>query len=357
MKVKEKWKTFERLVGAINAAEQRGAVVKWSEKINGRQFDVTVRFKHGLYEFLTVVECKDHSKPVPAEKVDALVTKARDAGADKAVMVAASGFQAGAVEVARRHNVQLFTLKTLAETPEGKLTDELTPVLCVFGFRFQEADSNGVIAIPEETGILRMSLRDNKIQGPSIDTTPEQVIDDVLDRVTQLATAMPQRFEVKYPVGTVLVHSNTGVRVPISTFSFHFCLVAVSELLTTEGLGVDRYLSGSIYKLEEPLASEARTIDTSKLRHGFDTTLMPGKYYINPNLQFSYYCQAVIEDLATMVLVESYQLRNLIQVTFAIQQDWWSQFVEITNEAEIERLHQMYEAYLNYPRPNPSDEK
>ena len=79
----KKWKMFERIVAAIHVAEQRGATVQWGETIKGRQFDVTVRFKHGLYEYLTVVECKDYGRPVPAEKVDALVTKSRDAAATK----------------------------------------------------------------------------------------------------------------------------------------------------------------------------------------------------------------------------------------------------------------------------------
>jgi hypothetical protein len=159
----KKWKMFERMVAAIHMAEQKGASVKWDEKIKGRQFDVTIRFKHGLYEYLTVVECKDYSKPVPAEKVDALVTKSRDAGADKAIMVSASGFQEGAIEVAKRHGVQLFTLKTLSSVSEDAITDAMTPVLLIYDFRFQEEGKNLELAIPEEPGVLRMSLRDKKI--------------------------------------------------------------------------------------------------------------------------------------------------------------------------------------------------
>jgi hypothetical protein len=53
------WKLFEKIVAAIHHAESRGAKVVWNDKINGRQFDVTVRFLHGLYEYLTVIECKD----------------------------------------------------------------------------------------------------------------------------------------------------------------------------------------------------------------------------------------------------------------------------------------------------------
>src|SRR2546429_35788 len=132
-----KWKMFERVVAAIHVAEQKGATVSWNETINGRQFDVTVRFKQGLYEYLTVVECKDYASPVPAEKVDALVTKYRDIGADKAIMIASSGFQSGAIDVARKHGIQLFSLKSLADDSQHRVTDALLPVLWVYDFRFE----------------------------------------------------------------------------------------------------------------------------------------------------------------------------------------------------------------------------
>jgi hypothetical protein len=225
----KKWKMFERIVAAIHVAEQKGATVQWDEKINGRQFDVTIRFKHGLYEYLTVVECKDYAKPVPAEKVDALVTKSRDAGADKAIMVSASGFQAGAIQVAKRHNIQLFSLKTLSNTPEDTITDTLMPVLWIYDFRFQEEGKNSEIAFPEEPGVLRMFLRDQKIEGPGVDTNPEQILEDIRDEISKSATAATQRFLVKFPKGTVIVHPNLGNRTPIASFSILYQLITAGD--------------------------------------------------------------------------------------------------------------------------------
>ena len=73
--------------------------VRWNEHINGRQFDVTLRFKRAFYAYRTVIECKDLGTSVPVEKVDAFVTKALHAKANKAVMVSCVGFQRGAIEV------------------------------------------------------------------------------------------------------------------------------------------------------------------------------------------------------------------------------------------------------------------
>jgi restriction endonuclease Mrr len=92
------------LVTAVHQAADEGAEVRWNDKINGRQFDVTIRFKKGLYEYLTVVECKNYETPIPVEKVEAFDTKASDAHADRAVMASTSGFWRGAQDVAARHH-------------------------------------------------------------------------------------------------------------------------------------------------------------------------------------------------------------------------------------------------------------
>jgi hypothetical protein len=104
------WKKFERLVAAIHHAETQGATVIWNDTIHGRQFDVTLRFKMGLHDYLTVIECKDYAYRVPVEKVDAFVTKARDANANKAVLVSSNGYQSGCSAVAARHGIKLLTL-------------------------------------------------------------------------------------------------------------------------------------------------------------------------------------------------------------------------------------------------------
>lgn len=194
----KKWKLFERVVAAIHMAEQKGATVRWNETIKGRQFDVTVRFKHGLYEYLTVVECKDYATPVPAEKVDALVTKFRDVGADKAIMVASSSFQSGAIDVAKKHGIQLFSLKSLPEAAETYVSNALIPVLAIYDFRFQVVGSNEELVIPEEPAVLKLFLRNERIVGPGLDTVLEKILDDVRDDITRLATTEPQQFVMQF---------------------------------------------------------------------------------------------------------------------------------------------------------------
>ncbi len=105
---RKKWEHFERLVAAVHRAADEGADVRWNEKINGRQFDVVVRYTKGLYNFLIVVECKDYKTPVPVSDVEAFVTKSRSAKANRAIIASSCGFQSGAAKVAREHDIVLL---------------------------------------------------------------------------------------------------------------------------------------------------------------------------------------------------------------------------------------------------------
>jgi hypothetical protein len=172
-------------------------------------------------------------------------------------------------------------------------------------------------------------------------------LDRYRSEITRLATARTQRFVVEFPKGTVVIHPNLGTRTRVKSFSVLYQLITASDLKTTEGLGVDPYFDGSIYKLQNERTSEILMIDASKLRLGFHTILKPGKYYQNPHLGFSYYCLEVTELNADMVLVESHQAGRLFQATLrGSPREWWWQFVEVSDKKEIERLTRLYEGYI-----------
>ncbi|MGH3550542.1 MAG: restriction endonuclease [Pseudonocardiaceae bacterium] len=72
--------------------------------------DVTARFTLLGAEFLMLFECKRHRSPVKREDVQVLKDKLRSTGAHKGVVVAASGFQRGALEYARTHRIACVRL-------------------------------------------------------------------------------------------------------------------------------------------------------------------------------------------------------------------------------------------------------
>ncbi len=101
---------LERIVAGIHAVTTEDADVAWNETINGRQFDVVVRFVVGTLRYLVVVEVKNRTRKASVQDLDAFINKARDQLASKAVFVTAAGYQSGALAIAERHGVDLFTV-------------------------------------------------------------------------------------------------------------------------------------------------------------------------------------------------------------------------------------------------------
>ncbi|MCX6120050.1 MAG: restriction endonuclease [Ignavibacteriales bacterium] len=81
------------------------------EGIDGpRQIDVVIRGKVGPIDILTVVECKDNSRKVNIETVDAFHSVALDVKANKAIIVSSKGFSKNAISKAKRLGITLCTL-------------------------------------------------------------------------------------------------------------------------------------------------------------------------------------------------------------------------------------------------------
>ncbi|MEZ0072487.1 restriction endonuclease [Planotetraspora sp. GP83] len=85
--------------------------------------DVTVRFRLLGADFLVLFECKRHASPVKREHVQVLKDKLRSTGAHKGVVVAAGGFQSGALEYARVHRIACVRLLDGAWTYEVRAPD------------------------------------------------------------------------------------------------------------------------------------------------------------------------------------------------------------------------------------------
>lgn len=82
--------------------------------------DVTVRFRLMGADFLILFECKRHPRPVEREDVQVLQDKLRSTGAHKGVVVAASGFQRGALQYAQKHGIACVRLVDGAWTYETR---------------------------------------------------------------------------------------------------------------------------------------------------------------------------------------------------------------------------------------------
>jgi hypothetical protein len=334
----KKWKRFERLVAAIHAAETGGATVKWDDKIDGRQFDVSLRFKHGLHQYLTVIECKDHAGRVQVGEVDALVTKARDVRANKAVMVSANGYQSGCKDVAQRHGIKLLHLTEEISADVQRMIKDVIPLLNITEVYFDLA-AGGHFKLQDEGGRLQYLMSHTKVRIQGSVFTPDQLIDQ--KRATFLE-AVERKQEIRLTPST---HMEVEVpyEPPFTARSLRF-MAEIIDGFIANGPAVDRHVFEQVHTsvmLRDEEGNVEHTAPLTSLDMGFDAEIRPNTFYENPTLFTRYYCQRIDGDTVRWWLVESYQHGVLVQAEMTQKLDNCKGYVEVTDKKTLARLQQM----------------
>lgn len=122
--MKNTGKKYEHFVAnlqrAIIKAElittQRNIEVELNKKIKDncgieREFDIYWEYELGGITNKTIIECKDYSKPVSVDKIDALIGKTRDIPDLKAVFATKKGYQSGAKKKAEQNKIDLLVVR------------------------------------------------------------------------------------------------------------------------------------------------------------------------------------------------------------------------------------------------------
>lgn len=86
----------------------------------GHDVDVVARKTFGGIPQLWIVECKHWERPVNQLHVSALADIVANLGADRGILLSESGFQAGAVELAKQRNITLSSISYLKEHSEDE---------------------------------------------------------------------------------------------------------------------------------------------------------------------------------------------------------------------------------------------
>ncbi|MES2793269.1 MAG: restriction endonuclease, partial [Planctomycetota bacterium] len=240
-------KRLERLVAAMHHAESKGAVVTWDDEIGGRQFDVTIRFRYGLHSYLTVIECKDYASKVSVEKIDAFVTKTRDANVNKAVFISSHGFQSGCFPVAERHGIQLLILSETTNTSIPELVERFTPGLNIFDVRFRSVPTGEFIALEDWGGRLAYLMEQSKLVTPDREMTPQQLLWEWQLMQPPISLDGDTQVELPLPVGAQLVEPH-GPSVPVDAMTFTCSFI---EIAIAKGPMLDNHvLQGSRTRVE-----------------------------------------------------------------------------------------------------------
>ena len=355
--MEKKWQKFERIVAAIHAAEAEGAEVTWNENIDGRQFDVVMRFKMGFYDYLTLIECKDYKKPVKAEKVDAFVTKSRTARANKAIMVSASGFQDGGKKVARKENIELYTFREIQSMPSATFLLEFASILVIDPIGFLRSDK------PEQYLLsscgkdinylmdnIRLATMGNKTIGEIMAVFSQQLTAHEMPGVTRfggnfkVATFERQRMNITLPFGSKAVIPETNEEIPVSKFGFYYWMEKMDVVKRTIFDSEVISTLQSKFEYKDEINDTTQIVEAVGLEFGIDTTLEVGKFYTQPPLNFSYLVESIVKNLVQLFVVESYQHGRFIQMRFTQDIKFQHFYVEITDKDEIKRLQRLYDS-------------
>lgn len=336
------WKSFERIVAAIHSSEMAGSNISLNEKIRGREFDVAIRFKKGLHNYLTLIECKHYGNPIPVEKVEAFITKSSDAGANKSIMFSSSGFQSGAILVATRHNVDLYTVSEEFKIPEEIKTGGTTEGINICDIIFTIAGSE--YSFPKENGRMEYIMKNSVLKNDFKTITVYNFIQGHINELFANSTYSEKEKEYIFQSGYKLTSPGIHEKGEVQKLKVIFKRMEFINL-KPDTPEMDAHLFEKMhmyYNLKNEITGEDTSIMALDIALGFDTKIEVGKYYSNPHLGNNYYIESITDQIAKIYLLESYAKGNLFQVVYTQGIKYQSQFVAITNTEEILRLSKLY---------------
>ena len=125
-------KLIQAIIDSETAIGQKNIIVRHNEKIldkNGkpRQFDVLWDYELGGVIYKTIIECKDYNSNISVEKVDALIGKLADFPGVRGIIATNKGYQKGAKEKAKKHNIELLRIRE--QNDEDWIDSDGTPLI------------------------------------------------------------------------------------------------------------------------------------------------------------------------------------------------------------------------------------
>jgi len=350
---------LERVVAGIQAVTTTEAEVKWNETIDGRQFDVVVRFKVGTLRYLVVVEVKNRKRPASAEMIEAFVTKARDRNANKIVFVTTGGYQSGAIDVARKHDISLFTVSFDETKPR---LPEATTFLSV-QLRERWNGEEAELSIGEDTlitNIVDLTLRYS--DGNVYDVPDEQSqaqyymgktkTDDgrsLHELLSTAAFASPALDETRLEV--LSLSPPITITPPDEYFFPRGDLVAI-EFKVVGRMGrpirgnvqVDPNLFTLPVVYTNVLSGESFKFPLESLPIG-EKRVSPGKFYCGYHPLAYYYCVGIQNDMVTWKVVESFQSGEIVRAQIKQHVKYSCHYLPVTEKKLLNRLQSRLEDY------------
>lgn len=361
---------LERIVAGIHAVTTEDADVTWNETINGRQFDVVVRFVVGTLRYLVLVEVKNRTRKASVEDLDAFINKARDQLSNKAVFVTAAGYQSGALAVAERHGVDLFTVAFDEQELEVSqsntyffmrhpnapdIPDGAVPELSI-------GDLETILAIEKATLIYtnrkRWGLPTEQSQ---MRYYVEKTLFDDGSSLNDFMQAM--RLPTPEPGETlrerVKVRPARRINPPDDYYYPHGKLAAIECVVASRkarGLSGNIQIDPSVFR--HPVVytnvhtGEAVRFSLDQLPLGAKR-VEPGCFYFNLHPLRYFYCDSIKDDLVLWHMVESFQHGQKHNSTFTQKVCYSAYHIPVTDKVILMRLQRRLADYLEISGRSP----
>lgn len=347
---------IERIVAGVHAVTSDGAEVTWNEVINGRQFDVVVRFRLGTLKYIVLIEVKNRSRKATAEDLDAFVNKSKDQQANKAVFVTAAGFQSGAIDVAKRHGIDLFTVTF------DKSTFSFPKNPAMVAIQRGSAPTAGPVEVeigaPELMGIIdnvTLTYADG-VKRP-LPTERTQMTYYVDKTRAQDGRSLEELIRER-PIPPVELGERREERIRFRPMiaikppdEYFISAGRIKEISYSVAGQTGHVIKGSVrfdpgfitYPVvyTNVITGESEQFNANELPLGL-SDVAPGLFYCLENPLRYYYCERIDGDLVYWVLVESFQSAELLQARFSQKIEWAKHMIPVSDTKTIARLMARY---------------
>lgn len=350
-------KYIEILAAAFQRATIPDADIEWNVNLGNRQFDVIAKLQAGMHTILLGFEVKNKSRPISVDAVDAFVTKARDAGINKLVFVSTSGFQKGAISVAKRHNVDLFKLELLPDdiprlnegasllilsNNEREIMPDLKINIIDDDYLMNNVDEIQIVYtdgsvqnLPDEPSQMNyycdMTIFDG---GKSL----SDVINDLANKPVPLEKfkiyeitspgniSPPDEFFFKSGKVRKIIMKVRGIKGKLVSSDVDFEITSVKHNV----------------KYTDVISGNSQVVPAYLLPTGSEP-FQAGSFYFAINPLRYYFCEQVSNGVAKIHLVESFQSSKLFQVSFTQEAEFGKFTMKLNDTKIINRLKQRWE--------------
>jgi hypothetical protein len=201
-------KDLQRLIRVIESAQAAGTDIKiespkfFHDKVTGqkREHDVVLTVKHAHHELVVALECRDRSRPVGIDSVEAFQTKCRDTGINSGIIVSSKGFYKTARKKAKHYGIRCLTLDEVAAFDWFAAGD-----LCIYS---REITSTRLYIEFEKQFVLQMSdildQTGQPITNHSINRTAENALNKYVDKLPKDLGSYVVRYTVEPNLSAVV---------------------------------------------------------------------------------------------------------------------------------------------------------